>query len=185
MISSRLTYTAHLTTPSLSSLMSTSPAPATPSTHNYLSNVPVETMKALITLMHQTLHKSTTMMEYLQTRTSTMLVQQTPITPAYKPQLPPLYKMGRDATHHPLLISKVATYKSEAFYSGVRDWTKTIISYKHLSVAIYANMLASLPQSVSSMLLNDLRFASNRITIIWHSITHLDPSSSENILLGI
>ena len=45
-------------------------------------------------------------------------------------------------------------------------------------------MLASIPRSVSSMLLKDTRFYSDRIAMISNLSTHLNPSSSENLLLA-
>ena len=46
-------------------------------------------------------------------------------------------------------------------------------------------MLASLPSSISSMFLNDARFASDGIAMLSSLITHLNPSSNENLLLAI
>ena len=46
-------------------------------------------------------------------------------------------------------------------------------------------MLDSLPSSISSMFLNDARFASYGITMLSSLITHLNPSSNENLLLAI
>ena len=86
---------------------------------------------------------------------------------------------------NPLFPSQFATYKSETFYSGVHDWTRTSQANKHLSVAISAYILAYLHQSASSMFLNDTRFASDSTARISCLLTHLNPSSSENILLVI
>ena len=77
------------------------------------------------------------------------------------------------------------TFKAKEFYSGVHDWTQTTQSSKHLSVTISVDTIASLLQSVSSMFLNDARFASDGIAILLHLLTHLKPSSSENLLLEI
>ena len=71
------------------------------------------------------------------------------------------------------------------FYSGVQDWAKIFPASKHLSVTFGADILASLPQEVLSMFLNDIIFASNGIAILSHLLTHLNPSSSENLLLDI
>ena len=46
-------------------------------------------------------------------------------------------------------------------------------------------MLACLPSAVSSMFLNNIRFASNGISLISHLLTHTNPSYSEKILLSI
>ena len=54
-----------------------------------------------------------------------------------------------------------------------------------MSAAISANILVSLPQAVSSLFLNDIRFASDRIAMLSNLLTHLNPSSSENLLLTI
>ena len=55
----------------------------------------------------------------------------------------------------------------------------------HLSVAISTNILPWLPRAVSSMFLNKNRLASDGIAVIFHLLTHLNPSSSENLLLAI
>ena len=85
----------------------------------------------------------------------------------------------------PLFLAQVATYKARAFYAGVHNWAQTTPERKHLRAAISSNMLALLPQSVSSMFLNDAIFASYGITILYHLLTHLNPSYSENLLLAI
>ena len=56
---------------------------------------------------------------------------------------------------------------------------------RHLSVAISLDMLASLLSSISSMLLNDTRFMSDGIAMLSSLITHLNPSSNEDLLLAI
>ena len=56
---------------------------------------------------------------------------------------------------------------------------------RQISVAISSNMLASLPALISSMFLNDARFASDDITMMSSLITHPNPFSNENILLAI
>ena len=135
--------------------------------------------------MHQTLLKNATLTTHLQTCPSPPLVQQTRIASSYKPQCPPFPKWDGTPPTTPLFLAQVATYKSEAFYSGVQDWTRTTLENKHISVAISANMLASLPWSVSSMFLNGIRFASDGITMLSYLLTHLNPSSSENLLRAI
>ena len=86
---------------------------------------------------------------------------------------------------NPLPPAQMATYKAEAFYAGVHDWTQTTSTNRQLSVAIRSDMLDSLPSSLSSMLLNDARFVSYGITILSSLLTHLNPSSNENLLLAI
>ena len=56
---------------------------------------------------------------------------------------------------------------------------------KHLSVAISADMLSALPFNVSSVFLNDDRFASNGIAMFSSFLTRLNPSSRKNLLLAI
>ena len=85
----------------------------------------------------------------------------------------------------PLFLAQVVTYKSKAYYAGVQDWTQMTTKTKHLSVAISSDTLFSLPHSVSSIFLNDARFASNGIDVMLSLLTHLNPSSSKNLLLAI
>ena len=54
-----------------------------------------------------------------------------------------------------------------------------------LSVAISSDMIALLLSSISLMLLNDAIFASDGIGILSLLLTHLNPSSSKNLLLAI
>ena len=54
-----------------------------------------------------------------------------------------------------------------------------------ISVTTSLDMLASLPSSISSMFLNDAGFASDGIAMLTSLITHLNPSSNENLLLEI
>ena len=56
---------------------------------------------------------------------------------------------------------------------------------KHIRIVISVDMLSSLTHAVSSMFLNDARFYSNRISMFLSLLTHLNFSSSENILLMI
>ena len=56
---------------------------------------------------------------------------------------------------------------------------------RQLSVTISEDMLLSLPQDLSSMFLNDAQFVFNGITILLYLLNHLNPYSSENILLVI
>ena len=58
-------------------------------------------------------------------------------------------------------------------------------STKHLSVTISAEMLSYLPHTVSSIFLNDARFASDRIAMLLSLLAHLNLSSRKNILLAI
>ena len=50
---------------------------------------------------------------------------------------------------------------------------------------ISADMLASLPGTVSPMLLNGKSLPSDEIAMISHFLTHLNPSSSKNLILAI
>ena len=77
------------------------------------------------------------------------------------------------------------TYKVEAFYAGVHDWTQTTLEIRHLSVAISSNMRSSLPPFLSSVFLNDVIFASDGIDMLSLLLTHLNTSSIKNILLSI
>ena len=81
MIFARLTATDPLPIPLSSSLMSTSPTPETPPSHNSPSNAPVNPTAALIALMHQTLQQNATLMAHLQTSPSPPSFQQTSISP--------------------------------------------------------------------------------------------------------
>ena len=165
--------------------MSTSLTPATPPIHNPPSNAPVDPTMALIALMHQKLQKNSTMMGHMKTRTSLSSTQQTPTGMQYKPQPPPFPKWDRTPPTTLLLLAQILTHKAEAVYSRVHDWTQTTQLSKHLSITISAEMLTYLPRSVSSMFLNDTRFASDRVDILSHLLNLLNPSSSENLLLAI
>ena len=76
-------------------------------------------------------------------------------------------------------------YTSEAYYAGFHDWTCTTPASRKLSVAISSDMMALLLSSISSMFLNDVRFASDRIAIISLLFAQLNSSSVENLLLAI
>ena len=86
---------------------------------------------------------------------------------------------------NPLFLDQIATYKSEAYYAVVHDWTCTTLASRQLSVVISSNMLASLLSSISLMFLNDLRFASDGIAMLSLFLTYLNPSSRKNLLLKI
>ena len=93
--------------------------------------------------------------------------------------------MGRDTAHYLLFLTQVATYKSASFYSGMHNWMRATKTDKHLSITIKVNIMESLPFAVSSMFLNDIIFDSDEISMLSHLLTHLIPSSSENLLLAI
>ena len=76
-------------------------------------------------------------------------------------------------------------YKAEAFYAGVHNWTCTTPVCQKICVTISFYMLASLPSSISSMFLNDARFASDGIALFSLLLDHLNPSSRENFLIAI
>ena len=185
MISARLTKTSPLAIPSLSSLISISPTPATPPPHNSPSNVPVNLTIALIASIHQRLQQNAAIMAHLEIRPSPPLVQPTPIPLTCKYQSSPFPKWDGTPPTTPLFLTQVVTYKSEAFYWGVNNWTRTIQANKRLRVVISANMVASLLQAVFPMFLNDIIFASDRISMLSCLLTHLNPYSSVSFLLAI
>ena len=98
---------------------------------------------------------------------------------------PPFTKWYGTPTTKSLFLTKVFTYKSEAYYVGIQYWTQTTTDTKHLSVVISAIIFSSLPSAVSSVFLNDDMFVSNGIAMLSSFLTHLNPSSSENFLLAI
>ena len=75
-ISFRLHKTNPRTFPPLASLISTSPAPTTPPTHNYLSNQKLDPTTALIALMYQSLQQNATMISQLNSCPSPQPYQQ-------------------------------------------------------------------------------------------------------------
>ena len=103
----------------------------------------------------------------------------------YKPQIPPFPKWDVTSPTKPLFLAHITTYKSEAFYAGVRNWTCTTPASRQLSVAISSDILASLLSSISSILLNDTIFAPDGVAMISSFITHLNPYSRKNLLLSI
>ena len=103
----------------------------------------------------------------------------------FKPQCPPFPKWDGTLPTITMLIEQIETYKAEAFYAGVHDWTQTTPTNRQLSVTISSDMMYSLPSSISSMFLNDARFASDRIAMLSSLLTHLKPSSNENLLISI
>ena len=113
-----------------------------------------------------------------QTQTKSLLYQ-------FKPQRPPFTKWDRTLPTPPLFLAQIETYKAEALYSSVHDWTLTTPSTRQLSTAISSDMLALLPSLISLMFLNDERFTSDGIAMLSSLITHLNPSSNENLLLEI
>ena len=80
---------------------------------------------------------------------------------------PPFPKLDSTPPTTPLLISQIESFKSEAYYSVVHNWTRTSPASRQLSVAIRSNIFASLPSSVSSMFLNESRSVSDRIAMIF------------------
>ena len=98
---------------------------------------------------------------------------------------PPFPKWDRTLPTTLLFLAQIKTYKAKAFYTCIHDWTQTTPTTRQLSVAIRLNMLSLLPASISSMFLNDSRFASDGITMLPWLITHPNLSSNENILLEI
>ena len=171
--------------PYIYSLMSTPPTPATLTSHNSPTNASVDLTAAFISLVHQMIQTKATLMPHLQTCYYLQLLQHTTIAQEHKLHSLPFTKWYGTSHNTPLFFAQVATYKSEAFYSGVQDWTRTTPENKQLSIKIGANILAPLPRSVSSLFLNDIRFDSDGIAMFSHLLTHLNPSSSENPILTI
>ena len=102
-----------------------------------------------------------------------------------RPQHPPFPKWVGTPPTTPLYLAQMATYKAEAFYSRVHDWTHTTPTNQQLSIAIRSDILASLPSSISLMFLNDARFASDGIAMISSLFIHLNLSFKKNLLLAI
>ena len=184
-ISVRLNETTPPFFPSLASSMSTSPTPATPPTYSYPSNKKVDPTTALIALMNQSLQQNAAIMAQIHSSPPLLSALQPLMSYLYKPQIPPFPKWDGTPPKTPIFLAQVTTYKAEAFYARVHDWTCTTPASRKLSVAIISHILASLPLSISSMLLNDARFTSDGITMLSLLITHLNPSSSKNLLLVI
>ena len=67
----------------------------------------------------------------------------------------------------------------------MHNWTQTTPTNRQISVAISLDMLALLLSSISSMFLNDAKFASDGIAMMSSLLTHLNLSSNENLLLAI
>ena len=130
----------------LASSMSTSPTLATPPRHNFLSNPNFNPTTALVVLMQQTIQQNATMMAHMHERPSPPSAPQPPTSQQYKQQRPPPFQKwyGTPPTT-PLFLAQFLTYKAEAFYSGVHDWTHTTQSSKHFSIVISADILVSLP----------------------------------------
>ena len=101
------------------------------------------------------------------------------------PPRPPFPKCYGTPPTTTLFLAQIETYKAEAFYDGVHEWTQTKPTNRQLSVAISSDVLASLPSSISSMFLNDAIFVSDRITMLSSLLTRLNPSYNENLLLVI
>ena len=165
--------------------MSTYPAPTTPPAHSYPSNKTVDPTAVLISLMHHSLQKNATTIAQLNSRPSPQPAQQPLPLYQFKPHFPPSPKWYGTPPTSPLFFSQIATYKSEAFYAGVLNWTHTTLTNQQLIFAISSDMPALLPLSISSMLLNDKQFASDGITMISLLLNHINHSSNENFLLGI
>ena len=124
-------------------------------------------------------------MAHFQTQYSPPLVPMTTIVTSCKIQQTLFTKWDGTPTTKILLFTQGATYKLEAYYSVIKDWTKTTQSSKQLSVEISDDMLASLPCAVSSVLLNDTRFTFNWIAMLLHLLTHLNPLYSKNPPLAV
>ena len=102
-ISVRLNETNPQTIPSQASSMSTSPAPTTPPGHGFLTNQTVDPTLVLIYLMQQSLQQNATMIAQLNSCPYPHPPQPQSLSYQFKPQRPPLSKMGRYTTNdHPV-----------------------------------------------------------------------------------
>ena len=164
--------------------MSTYSDPTTPPAHGSPLNT-VDPTVQLIALVQQLLHQNATILAQLNSRSSPNQPQTQSLAYQFKPQRPPFLKWEGTLPTTPIFPEKIETYKAEDLYAGVHDWIQTTLTTRHLSVAISLDILSSLPPSISSMLLNNARFVSDGITMISSLITHLNPSSNENVLLDI
>ena len=123
-------------------------------------------------------------MTWVQIKAS-LTVPQIPLPQTLDIQHPPFPKFYGIPTTKALFLSIVDHYKSKAYYANIADWSQTTSTSKHLSAAISAYMLSAFPQALSYMFLNYARFSSYRILMMLYLIYHLNPSSSENLLLAI
>ena len=103
----------------------------------------------------------------------------------FTPQRLPFPKWDGTPPTTPLFLAQIETYKDEAFYDGVHDWTQTTPTNRQHSVSIISDMQDFLPSSISSMFLNDARFASDGIAMLLSLLTHPNPSSNENLIFAI
>ena len=133
------------TFPSQASLMSTSPAPTTTPAHGSPSNQTADPKTALIALMQKSIQQNATMIAQLNSRPSPHPPQPQPLSYKFKPQRPPFPKWDVTPPMTPLFLAQIETYKAEAFYSRVHDWTQTTPTNRQLSVSISSDMLTSLP----------------------------------------
>ena len=116
-------------------------------------------------------------------RQASPTVPSVPPTQTLKIQRPPFPKWYGTPPYKPIFLAQEENYKAKAYYSIISDWNRTILSTRHISVSISADMLQSLPRSISSMFLNDARFASNGISLLSHILSRLNLLSSKNLLL--
>ena len=143
-ISVRINETNPPTFPSQASLMSTYLAPTTPPAHTSPPNQTVYPTTALIALMQKSLQQNATMTTQLNSCPSPHPTQPQPLSYQFKPDPPPLTKWDSTPPTTPLFLAHIETYKSEAFYARVHDWTQKTPTNRQLSVAIFSEMLASL-----------------------------------------
>ena len=139
----------------------------------------------LIALMQQLLQQNSTMLAQINFRSSPNQPQTQSITYQFKPQRPPFPKWDGTLPTTPLFLAQTKTYKAEDFYASTHDWTKTTQTTRKLSVSISSDMLASIPSLISLMFQKNAIFSSDGITMMSSLITHLNPSSNENLLLAI
>ena len=172
------------TVTSRASSMSTSLDLTTPTSQCSPTNIVNPTVQ-LIALIQQSLQQNATMLAQNNSCLSPNQPQTQLIAYQFKPRRPPFPKWEGKLSTTPLFLAQIETYKDEAFYVSIHDWTQTTPMTRQFSIAIISDMLASLLTPISSMFLNDARFASDGITMLSSLITLLNPYSNENLLLAI
>ena len=164
--------------------MSTYLAPTTPPEDGSPPTT-VDPTVQLIALMQQFLQQNAIMLAQLNSLLSPNQPQTQSLAPQLKPQRPLFPKWDGTLPTDPLFLAQIETYKYKAIYSGIHNWTQKTQTARQLRVAIRSDILASLLSPISSMFLNDARFVSDGIKMLSSLITHLNPSSNENLLLAI
>ena len=135
--------------------------------------------------MPQSLHQNATMITQLNSCPSPHQPEPQSMLYQFKLQRPSFQKWDGTLPTTPLFLAQIETYKAEDLYSRVYNWTQTTLNNKKVSVATSSEMLASFTSSISSMFLNDAKFASDGITMLQSLLTELNPSSNEKFFLAI